>query len=585
MSRLARMYSSLANHEFRLLTLEPGQNGDWISCSLTVHSLEETPAPQFETVSYCWGNSGTPRWININGSRCPVPPSSEQVLRRMRLPNLVRVLWIDAICINQNDLGERACQVAMMGQIYSYGLRNLIHLGSLQDDNAGIPVQALRAAYHKLEQAVDALTIYERQQWEEWRNEPESWNDDPLFEEADIAPLEPLFRLPWFTRLWVIQEVCLAQENLCHWGTTDFPLFWITELAQFNVSTPDWWCEASETGYSTVFWLQETFDTKKYPRSTALNNLFELSHRMCTKEPHDRIFAIRQLLLNAAATEGDSDLLVVDYSKQIEAVLRDATIFILAHSGSDAILDDLFHETEAEMHTTGIPTWSAPWLFENDKHGPYGSRGKYAGSPSVGKLLPFKIQRNKEPAMISTNGFLVGEVTRSTPSFDFLNDFKAVARAMDAALDQIIPTAPRNLSSYETAVLVLTGGWLPKRFENLTHAAQCLQDLYRRGTVSERRVQDNISSQLQNELDIHISKHSSWCCFFSLGSKFVGSGPRIMRKGDQVVIPIGAHLPYILRPTRADADDFYFVGTALIPGLLDGEVFDLGLEERRFKLR
>ena len=54
----------------------------------------------------------------------------------MRLPHKSRVVWIDAICINQTDIEERSQQVEMMGLIYSKAVRNLIWLGEEDCDTA-----------------------------------------------------------------------------------------------------------------------------------------------------------------------------------------------------------------------------------------------------------------------------------------------------------------------------------------------------------------------------------------------------------------------------------------------------------------
>ena len=58
-----------------------------------------------------------------------IPDSSWHFLRRFRLPNKPRILWMDAICINQNDNAERAGQVALSDEIYTKTVHNLIWLG------------------------------------------------------------------------------------------------------------------------------------------------------------------------------------------------------------------------------------------------------------------------------------------------------------------------------------------------------------------------------------------------------------------------------------------------------------------------
>lgn len=74
--------------------------------------------PEYETISYVWGDPNLKATVYVNGRGALVPASPERVLRRMRLPVRIRVLWIDALCIKQDDLQEKQQQVAIMGEIY-----------------------------------------------------------------------------------------------------------------------------------------------------------------------------------------------------------------------------------------------------------------------------------------------------------------------------------------------------------------------------------------------------------------------------------------------------------------------------------
>ena len=117
-------YSSLPSPtSVRLIELQPGKESDPISCSLLC--VELTGAQSFEALSYVWGASrGTiPIFCFDHGSNSDekdstilVTPNCLQALRRLRSKDKTRILWIDAICINQNqkDQGEKAQQVPLM---------------------------------------------------------------------------------------------------------------------------------------------------------------------------------------------------------------------------------------------------------------------------------------------------------------------------------------------------------------------------------------------------------------------------------------------------------------------------------------
>ena len=114
--------------QIRLLTVEPGQYPDPVRCSLRHVVIDEEPYPCFETISYCWGDSSKRSWLTIDGITVNVPASSKAAIQRMRLKDTTLTIWIDAICINQADLAERAMQVSFIDGIYGMSCGNLIYL-------------------------------------------------------------------------------------------------------------------------------------------------------------------------------------------------------------------------------------------------------------------------------------------------------------------------------------------------------------------------------------------------------------------------------------------------------------------------
>jgi hypothetical protein len=106
----------LRDREIRVLDLLPGKGDDAIQCALRIVSLggEE----EWEALSYVWGELIAENNIAISGHLRPVTPSLYAALRRLRRSTSKRTIWIDQLCINQQDNDERATQVAMMREIY-----------------------------------------------------------------------------------------------------------------------------------------------------------------------------------------------------------------------------------------------------------------------------------------------------------------------------------------------------------------------------------------------------------------------------------------------------------------------------------
>lgn len=97
---------SVEHKQLRLLKVLAGEKADSLQCSIVHASLLDEPRPVYETISYVWGNSLRSSSIYVDGSLISIPDSSDRVIRRMRYPDRDRVLWLDAVCINQDDPEE-----------------------------------------------------------------------------------------------------------------------------------------------------------------------------------------------------------------------------------------------------------------------------------------------------------------------------------------------------------------------------------------------------------------------------------------------------------------------------------------------
>jgi hypothetical protein len=122
-----KIYSQLDNTQIRLLKIQRGDNSR-IECSLTTHTLEEA---EFEALSYVWGSQSDAAMISLCGNDFQVTQNLYKALSRLRSAPAEVFFWVDALCINQLDLLERAVQVPRMRDIYSKARRTLIWLGEI----------------------------------------------------------------------------------------------------------------------------------------------------------------------------------------------------------------------------------------------------------------------------------------------------------------------------------------------------------------------------------------------------------------------------------------------------------------------
>ncbi len=121
----------------RLLELLPGEMESPIQMNLAEFRLQENPP--YEAFSYTWatedGDYSLSSQIRCGKTtRLWITKNCELALRYLRETDSRRILWVDAICINQNDINERGHQVGMMRDIYSQVPRVLVWLGEASKD-------------------------------------------------------------------------------------------------------------------------------------------------------------------------------------------------------------------------------------------------------------------------------------------------------------------------------------------------------------------------------------------------------------------------------------------------------------------
>ena len=191
--------------EIRLLHIEKLRFGA-IRCHLATVELRFAPA--FEAISYTWDNQEPDNILVVDGQQLAVTKNAKRIVydRATRLQS--RWIWIDAICIKQDDVDEKNAQVAIMGKIYHSAVRVVVWL-----DNYGIDRwQALLALF--LLAAVGRTTT------------PASASEKQKRKMIGTAnmwrALEPLLTHDYWWRIWIIQEIACAKVVHIRWGAITF---------------------------------------------------------------------------------------------------------------------------------------------------------------------------------------------------------------------------------------------------------------------------------------------------------------------------------------------------------------------------
>lgn len=215
--------------EIRVLRLHPGYPWSTIRCELRVASLEPSDVPKYMALSYTWNEPIQPSapltsfrgirqhfrglyqhylfpshaTIFINDSRFPITRNLSTALRHLRVDNEPLDLWIDAICINQDNNAEKGQQVQMMPDIYSKAKMTCVWLGPSADGS---------------DEAVDFINSANKL----------DVSNASLPDTIELVPTKALVALysrTWWQRVWVIQEALLSNRTLVMCGTKGMPFY------------------------------------------------------------------------------------------------------------------------------------------------------------------------------------------------------------------------------------------------------------------------------------------------------------------------------------------------------------------------
>ncbi|KAI0483800.1 heterokaryon incompatibility protein-domain-containing protein [Xylaria cf. heliscus] len=214
----AYTYSPLDLDEptFRLIRLFSGIGR--LQCELVHALLAPSHIMDYEAVSYTWGNATDKTYIEIHNEtikRLRIWSNLYDLLLDLRDSVQDRMLWIDAICINQDakDETERNHQVQQMAEIYRQARGVIVWLGSSTNETnlameSLIGLQTLCKNMKLKPNEIHASTTSKGPQSDRRRD-----HEDP-----QSLGIKQIFDRPWFCRIWILQEVGNARTALIHCG-------------------------------------------------------------------------------------------------------------------------------------------------------------------------------------------------------------------------------------------------------------------------------------------------------------------------------------------------------------------------------
>jgi hypothetical protein len=319
MADLERCYTYLpivGTREFRILYLHPGKSSDMLIGRLEHAALDANWS--YEALSYEWGSPEREKEILIDNhghrSCLRITQSLYHALHDLRgedSSSASRLVWADGVCINQDDLEERAQQVSIMGSIYRYALRVITYIGPEADDSE----RAIDFVYHiwgSYLAGQDELSNFALSSADEGvygRLPPKS---DPRCE-----ALKKLLLRGWTARCWCAQEFLLNNELRLMCGRreiNEWYLFPSVVQLVFNRSLPSFLLPSAEEDPNSIrecivkLLHTRTSVISQHSRFTLLDLLSNF-HPLQASDPRDKVYSLLGL-----ASDRDALNLPIDYT-------------------------------------------------------------------------------------------------------------------------------------------------------------------------------------------------------------------------------------------------------------------------------
>lgn len=339
-----------------------------ISCEILHVSLSNPP--DYEALSYTWGGQEADCVIYCKEKRLLVTRTLYLALARLRMLDDSRLIWADAVCIDQKNTAEKTHQVRTMKEIYQAAQRVVIWLGEDEGNS--------HSAIALLGRLVDVWRQQQQHLDNSKTNDTSANERGPLSKVAvgllqkdrtrlGIPPshdpsytaLDALFERPYFRRVWIVQEIAMAREIQVLCGTSPLALPWddliavlryVADLAAYTMAIPS----ALEFGQMIERTRAAVIqgDAQRLKLSTLLSrhNCFQAS------EPKDNIIGIIGM--------AHSDLgIEIDYSRDTGDYFRSVALALLRHDRNLDILGDVDHGEELLVgaDSNNVPSWVPRW--------------------------------------------------------------------------------------------------------------------------------------------------------------------------------------------------------------------------------
>jgi hypothetical protein len=549
-----------------------------------------------------------------NGLEVQISLNLGEALHHIRHPSLRRVLWADALCINQNCEEERSQQVSIMDSIYRNASRTLIWLGN--DGNAERGLNRICQIVNSWDARKPAnFSLFDPKTGKTHIRKPTS-DLKNIPESRLMQALSEVFGYNWFHRRWVIQEVVVAKSADLLIGHSTISWAWVglaaallrTQYSHLVTNSINSSSKVIRHAMNAYFMFRLSLGCDMPPLEIDLLALLRLASYFENTDPLDSVYALRGLAEHISGIDMVQHL-NVDYSLTEEQLLMNLTSLLMRSEKapldflSDAgtipnIPESRYRGWGGKAGASWIPRWTRKsrslldlWALDERFDA---SRG-----------LPCQRLISRSPMHLAVQGILISTVM-------WRGDVLVFPIVENAVLSKLRPTSRSLLSLIQSGAFICTESTCSEesissqvlevfarvltagrdsqarrdrsKRANLPSFAAFLRLLLKKNTGTEYDALSAMAENIGPDTFLQIAETITMNrTLFVTMQGHLGLGPVEMQAGDEICVLGGASMPFILRKVVSGdpADNLYnLIGECYVDGIMNGETVNAMNEGR-----
>jgi hypothetical protein len=607
------MYGPLdaSKYQIRLLHLLPGELDAKLSCTFSVASLDDDP--EYEAASYVWGSWNNPGNIEVGTTKAVVwiTKNLHSVLRNVRFPDRSRTLWVDALCINQQDLGERGSQVGMMARVYEQAKCVLAYLGD-HYEGCERAIDVIHRIAHdpalhllskpptpdvKVENTVEN-TAEEQHQHEcpmhssnlNKTQDIEAFTGVGLEDPELLEHLLAFLDTPWMTRVWTVQEFTCAKEITLLYGRTAISGEETLKFCRHR-SEHSPCCSPKSMSQTWVTFSAMANNWNSLQRARAVGQISYVQVLECFRirnagDQRDKVYSLLGLGHPSWAELVPPDYTITTEQTYMRAVIADCRCDRLDFLSFCHARDSPGIRCNALPPCLNLPSWVPDWsvpttdLFTNNALFMLNVGYRAHGGREADLEIDLPDSLTALGVTISTVSFLTDPLMWSS------NNHEAVFTALQEIQytlqlnehhEEIYGRTDRTLA--QAFCLAVIGGMQcdpsTREYKRLSRSGNVKPELFKAWTQGR----NHPIFPLWNIVFHLTAKHRH---FMRLENGYFGFAHEDCQVGDVIVALGGGRVPYILRPLPTG--NYTVIGTSYVQDMMDGEAFEMGKEPEKITM-